>query len=139
MILGAAGLYYGSDLLVNNAVIIAKSFGISEFIIGISVVALGTSLPELVTSIIAILKGQSIISIGNLIGSNVFNIFAVLGITSIVNPLQADAFLISIDLPVMLGVTLLTGLFLLVSKRLGRVEGFILLGIYLVYIASAFV
>jgi cation:H+ antiporter len=139
LILGAAGLYYGSDLLVNNAVIIAKSFGISEFIIGISVVALGTSLPELVTSIIAILKGQSIISIGNLIGSNVFNIFAVLGITSIVNPLQADAFLISIDLPVMLGVTLLTGLFLLVSKRLGRVEGFILLGIYLVYIASAFV
>ena len=139
MILGAAGLYYGSDLLVNNAVIIAKSFGISEFIIGISVVALGTSLPELVTSIIAILKGQSIISIGNLIGSNVFNIFAVLGITSIVNPLQADAFLISIDLPVMLGVTLLTGLFLLVSKRLGRLEGAILLGIYLVYIGSAFV
>jgi cation:H+ antiporter len=139
LILGAVGLYYGSELLVNNAVTIAKSFGISEFIIGISVVALGTSLPELVTSIIAILKGQSIISIGNLIGSNVFNIFAVLGITSIVNPLQADAFLISIDLPVMLGVTLLTGLFLLVSKRLGRVEGFILLGIYLVYIASAFV
>ena len=79
------------------------------------------------------------ISIGNLIGSNVFNIFAVLGITSIVNPLQADAFLISIDLPVMLGVTLLTGLFLLVSKRLGRLEGAILLGIYLVYIGSAFV
>lgn len=139
LILGAVGLYYGSELLVNNAVTIAKSFGISEFIIGISVVALGTSLPELVTSIIAILKGQSSISIGNLIGSNVFNIFAVLGITSIVNPLQADAFLISIDLPVMLGVTLLTGLFLLVSKRLGRVEGFILLGIYLVYIGSAFV
>ena len=139
LILGAVGLYYGSELLVNNAVTIAKSFGISEFIIGISVVALGTSLPELVTSIIAILKGQSIISIGNLIGSNVFNIFAVLGITSIVNPLQADAFLISIDLPVMLGVTLLTGLFLLVSKRLGRLEGAILLGIYLVYIGSAFV
>ncbi|MDG1349694.1 MAG: calcium/sodium antiporter [Crocinitomicaceae bacterium] len=139
LILGAAGLYYGSELLVNNAVTIAKSFGISEFIIGISVVALGTSLPELVTSIIAILKGQSSISIGNLIGSNVFNIFAVLGITSIVNPLQADAFLISIDLPVMLGVTLLTGLFLLVSKRLGRLEGAILLGIYLVYIGSAFV
>ena len=139
LILGAVGLYYGSELLVNNAVTIAKSFGISEFIIGISVVALGTSLPELVTSIIAILKGQSSISIGNLIGSNVFNIFAVLGITSIVNPLQADAFLISIDLPVMLGVTLLTGLFLLVSKRLGRLEGAILLGIYLVYIGSAFV
>ena len=139
LILGAVGLYYGSELLVNNAVTIAKSFGISEFIIGISVVALGTSLPELVTSIIAILKGQSSISIGNLIGSNVFNIFAVLGITSIVNPLQADAFLISIDLPVMLGVTLLTGLFLLVSKRLGRLEGAIFLGIYLVYIGSAFV
>lgn len=138
-IFGAAGLYYGSELLVDNAITIAKSFGISEFIIGVSVVALGTSLPELVTSIIAIIKGQSSISVGNLIGSNVFNIFAVLGITSAVNPLKADSFLIAIDLPIMLGVTLLTGLFLLVSKKLGRIEGLLLITIYIMYIGSALI
>jgi cation:H+ antiporter len=138
-IFGAAGLYYGSELLVDSAITIAKSFGISEFIIGVSVVALGTSLPELVTSIIAIIKGQSSISVGNLIGSNVFNIFAVLGITSAVNPLKADSFLIAIDLPIMLGVTLLTGLFLLVSKKLGRIEGLLLITIYIMYIGSALI
>ena len=138
-ILGAGGLYYGSELLVDNAITIAKSFGISEFIIGVSVVALGTSLPELVTSVIAILKGQSSISVGNLIGSNVFNIFAVLGITSAVNPLEADSFLIAIDLPIMLGVTLLTGVFLMVSKKLGRIEGLLLITIYIIYIGSALI
>ena len=138
-ILGASGLYYGSELLVDNAIAIAKSFGISEFIIGVSVVALGTSLPELVTSVIAILKGQSSISVGNLIGSNVFNIFAVLGITSAVSPLEADSFLIAIDLPIMLGVTLLTGVFLLISKQLGRIEGLLLITIYILYIGSALI
>ena len=138
-ILGATGLYYGSELLVDNAITIAKSFGISEFIIGVTVVALGTSLPELVTSVIAILKGQSSISVGNLIGSNVFNIFAVLGITSAVNPLEADSFLIAIDLPIMLGVTLLTGVFLMVSKQLGRIEGLLLITIYIIYIGSALI
>ena len=138
-ILGAAGLYYGSELLVDNAITIAKSFGISEFIIGVTVVAIGTSLPELVTSVIAILKGQSSISVGNLIGSNVFNIFAVLGITSAVNPLEADSFLIAIDLPIMLGVTLLTGVFLMVSKQLGRIEGLLLITIYIIYIGSALI
>jgi cation:H+ antiporter len=138
-ILGTAGLFYGSELLVYNAITIAKSFGISEFIIGVSVVALGTSLPELVTSVIAILKGQSSISVGNLIGSNVFNIFAVLGITSAVNPLEADSFLIAIDLPIMLGVTLLTGVFLLISKQLGRIEGLLLITIYILYIGSALI
>ena len=138
-ILGAAGLYYGSELLLDNAITIAKSFGISEFIIGVTVVALGTSLPELVTSVIAILKGQSSISVGNLIGSNVFNIFAVLGITSAVNPLEADSFLIAIDLPIMLGVTLLTGVFLMVSKQLGRIEGLLLITIYIIYIGSALI
>ena len=138
-ILGAGGLYYGSELLVDNAITIAKSFGISEFIIGVYVVALGTSLPELVTSVIAILKGQSSISVGNLIGSNVFNIFAVLGITSAVNPLEADSFLIAIDLPIMFGVTLLTGVFLMVSKKLGRIEGLLLITIYIIYIGSALI
>jgi cation:H+ antiporter len=133
-ILGAAGLYFGSEFLVANSVIIAKHFGLSEFVIGITIVALGTSLPELVTSVIAILKGQSSISIGNLIGSNIFNVFAVLGITSLVRPLDADTSLLISDLPIMLGVTLLLGLFLFLSRKLRRIEGVLLISIYLIYL-----
>ena len=134
-ILGAAGLYFGSEFLVANSVIIAKYFGLSEFVIGITIVALGTSLPELVTSVITILKGQSSISIGNLIGSNIFNVFAVLGITSLVRPLGADTNLLISDLPIMLGVTLLLGLFLFISRKLRRIEGVLLISIYLIYVA----
>ena len=134
-ILGAAGLYFGSEFLVANSVIIAKYFGLSEFVIGITIVALGTSLPELVTSVIAILKGQSSISIGNLIGSNIFNVFAVLGITSLVRPLGADTNLLISDLPIMLGITLLLGLFLFISRKLRRIEGVLLISIYLIYVA----
>ena len=134
-ILGAVGLYFGSEFLVANSVLIAKYFGLSEFVIGITIVALGTSLPELVTSVIAILKGQSSISIGNLIGSNIFNVFAVLGITSLVRPLDADTNLLVSDLPIMLGVTLLLGLFLFISRKLRRIEGVLLISIYLIYLA----
>lgn len=133
-ILGSAGLYFGSEFLVTNSVIVAKYFGISEFVIGITIVALGTSLPELVTSVIAILKGHSSISIGNLIGSNIFNVFAVLGITSLVQPLNSDRSILISDLPVMLGITLLLGFFLFISNRLRRMEGVLLISIYLIYV-----
>lgn len=133
-ILGSAGLYFGSEFLVTNSVIVAKYFGISEFVIGITIVALGTSLPELVTSVIAILKGHSSISIGNLIGSNIFNVFAVLGITSLVQPLNLDISILISDLPVMIGITLLLGFFLFISHRLRRTEGVILISIYLIYV-----
>lgn len=138
-LIGAAGLYFGSELLVDNAVIIAKSLGVSEFIIGITIVSLGTSLPELVTSIMAILKGQSSISIGNLIGSNIFNVFAVLGITSMVKPMAAGAFLFQFDLPFMLGITLLMGVFLFWGKKLSRVEGGLLLSAYFIYVLFSLV
>ncbi len=133
-VLGAAGLYFGSEFLVTNSVIVAKYFGVSEFVIGITIVALGTSLPELVTSVIAILKGHTSISIGNLIGSNIFNVFAVLGITSLVRPLNSDTSILTSDLPVMLGVTLLLGFFLFISHRLKRMEGVLLISIYLIYV-----
>lgn len=138
-LIGAAGLYFGSELLVDNAVIIAKSLGVSEFIIGITIVSLGTSLPELVTSIMAILKGQSSISLGNLIGSNIFNVFAVLGITSLVKPMAAGAFLFQFDLPFMLGITLLMGVFLFWGKKLSRVEGGLLLSAYFIYVLFSLV
>ena len=108
-VLGSVGLYYGSELFVKHSVLIASYFGVSEFVIGVTVVALGTSLPELVTSIVALSKGQNNISIGNLIGSNIFNVFAVLGITSIFQELHLKLKLIYLDFGVMIGVVLIFG------------------------------
>ena len=136
--LGILGLYIGSELLIENASNIALKMGVSEFIIGATVVALGTSLPELATSLIASLKGQNSISLGNLLGSNVFNIFAVLGITSIVKPIPVDLFLVYIDIPVMLGFVILLFLFMFLGKRMGLIEGLALLVAYFAYITYSF-
>ena len=136
-LLGSTGLYYGSEMLVENAVVIAKEWGVSELIIGITVIALGTSLPELVTSIIAVIKGYNSISIGNLIGSNVFNVLAVIGITSSIKSITVDSSVLSFDFPVMLGFTLFMGLILLGSK-VSRVQGLVLLLGYLSYIIFSF-
>jgi cation:H+ antiporter len=138
LVLGALGLQFGSDLLISNAVVIATNFGISQFIIGVSVVALGTSLPELATSLIASYKGQNSISLGNLIGSNVFNVFAVLGITSLVKPIPVSYFLTYIDLPVMVGFVILVGLFMFLGKKMGIVEGLALIVAYFTYMAYSF-
>ncbi len=138
LVLGALGLQFGSELLISNAVIIASNLGVSEFIIGVSVVALGTSLPELATSIIAIYRGQNSISLGNLIGSNVFNVFAVLGMTSLVKPIPVSYFLTYIDLPVMIGFVILVGLFMFLGKKMGIVEGLTLIVAYFTYMAFSF-
>ena len=138
LVLGALGLQFGSELLISNAVVIATYFGVSQFIIGISVVALGTSLPELATSIIASYKGQNSISLGNLLGSNVFNVFAVLGITSLVKPIPVSYFLTYIDLPVMLGFIILVGLFMFLGRKMGIVEGLALIAAYITYLAYSF-
>ena len=138
LVLGSLGLQFGSELLITNAVVIATYFGVSQFIIGISVVALGTSLPELVTSVIASYKGQNSISLGNLLGSNVFNVFAVLGITSLVKPIPISYFLTYIDLPVMLGFIALVGLFMFLGKKMGIVEGLALIAAYITYLAYSF-
>ena len=138
LVLGSLGLQFGSELLITNAVVIATYFGVSQFIIGISVVALGTSLPELVTSVIASYKGQNSISLGNLLGSNVFNVFAVLGITSLVKPIPISYFLTYIDLPVMLGFIALVGLFMFLGKKMGIVEGLALIVAYITYLAYSF-
>jgi cation:H+ antiporter len=132
-ILGSAGLYFGSELLVENAVIIAKNWGISELVIGVTVIALGTSLPELVTSCLAAIKGHNNISIGNLIGSNIFNVFAVIGITASVKPINVDESVLYFDFPVMLGITLFLGCILLGSK-INRAIGYALLVAYFTYI-----
>ena len=133
-VLGAIGLYSGSELFVESAISIASFFDVPKFVIGITVVALGTSLPELVTSIVALAKGQNNISLGNLIGSNVFNVFAVLGITSLIQELSTKSILLFLDFGVMLAVILVFGYYLFIRKKISRTAGFVLLFGYISYI-----
>ncbi|MEC8407333.1 MAG: calcium/sodium antiporter [Bacteroidota bacterium] len=133
-VLGSIGLYFGSELFVESAISIASFFNVPKFVIGITVVALGTSLPELVTSIVALMKGQNNISLGNLIGSNIFNVFAVLGITSLFQELGTSSILLFLDFGVMLAVILVFGYQLFIRKKISRTAGFILLSGYFSYI-----
>ena len=137
LILGGFFLYLGSDWFVMAAIDIANYFNISQRIIGISVVSVGTSIPELATSLVAVLKKEKNISIGNLIGSNIFNVFAVLGITSIIIPLNVvDLNLIEFDIYIMLFFAFVIFPLIFVPKRLvlGRIEGLVIFGCYLMYI-----
>ena len=133
-VLGATGLYFGSELFVESAISIASFFDVPKFVIGITVVALGTSLPELITSIVALIKGQNNISLGNLIGSNIFNVFAVLGITSLIQELGTSFILLFLDFGVMLAVILVFGFQLFIRKKISRTAGFLLLFGYFSYI-----
>ncbi len=139
--LGGVALWGGSELLIDGAVGMAKNFNVSERVIGITIVSVGTSIPELSASIIAILKKEKAISLGNLIGSNVFNILAVLGITSIITPITiTDQGLLGNDIFWMLGVSLLILplVFAPAKMKLSWKEGLILLTLYLVFIIRMF-
>ena len=137
LVLGGILLYLGSDWFVLAAIDIANYFNVSQRIIGISVVSVGTSIPELATSLVALINKEKNISIGNLIGSNIFNVFAVLGITSMLIPLNViDVDLIEFDIYVMLffAIVILPLIFFPKKYILGRVEGIIIFGCYLFYI-----
>ncbi|QIR13310.1 calcium/sodium antiporter [Shewanella aestuarii] len=132
IIIGISMLVGGGILFVNGAVDLAKLFGISEVIIGLTVVAIGTSMPELVTSVIAALKGQSDIAIGNVVGSNLFNILGILGATALIHPVSAEGFN-DIDFIVMLILAFMVLPFAWSGLRIGRREGGVLLAAYLGY------
>jgi len=141
LILGGVALWGGSELLINGAVGIAHKFNVSERIIGITIVSVGTSIPELAASLIAVLKKEKAISLGNLIGSNVFNILAVLGITSMITPIKVtDYGLLTNDIFWMLGISLLILPlnFVPVSMKLSWKEGLILIALYLLFMVSMF-
>lgn len=136
--LGSFGLAFGSQWLVQGAVGLARAYDVSERIIGITLVSIGTSLPELVASGMAIAKKEQGISIGNLIGSNLFNILTVLGITAVIHPLHVgDAQLLAFDIWVMIGFAVILLPLVLFSKslQLSWRQGLILLGAYLAYMA----
>tara|TARA_Y100000589_G_scaffold136859_1_gene130920 strand:- start:23498 stop:24421 length:924 start_codon:yes stop_codon:yes gene_type:complete len=131
---GSVGLAYGADLLLENAVKIARYFNVSEYVIGTTIVAFGTSVPELITSVVAALKNQSDISIGNLIGSNMFNIGSVLGITAMVKKIPFSETVVSEDIFWMLGVSVIVLPLMLLGNRMPRWTGVILLSAYALYI-----
>jgi cation:H+ antiporter len=137
-LVGLGALVLGGKLFVDGAVLAALELGVPELVIGLTVVAVGTSLPELATSMVAIIKGESAISLGNVVGSNIFNICLVLGLVSLITPLMISARVMQYDMIVMLafsaGVTALAWH----GKRLSRIEGAILLAGYLLYVVSLF-
>lgn len=141
LILGGVSLWFGSELLVNGATDIAQKMGVSERVIGVSMVALGTSVPELAASVIAALRQEKAISLGNLIGSNIFNISSVLGITALIQPITVnDIVLLHRDIFWMLGAALVILPMVLVKKPnyLGRWEGLVLLIGYISFIYISF-
>ncbi len=137
--LGLIGLVGGAYALVEGATSIARGFGISEAVIGLTIVAIGTSLPELATAIIASLRKHSDVIIGNILGSNIFNILAILSVTSFVKPVSVDPQILSFDILIMLGVSVLAGMFLLQGWRFTRVMGGLMLTGYIAYIAWLYV
>lgn len=135
---GLACLYFGAEWLIEGVVKIAKSFNISEKLISVSVVAFGTSLPELVTSAVAAFKRQTDISMGNLIGSNIFNLLAILGITSLAIPLEISESVLNFDMYFLLAITLLLFPLMKFGNKIGLWKGIILILFYMAYIYFSF-
>ncbi|MBK3518400.1 calcium/sodium antiporter [Carboxylicivirga marina] len=140
-VIAAAGLYFGADWLVIGAKDVAQSLGVSERVIGISVVALGTSVPELATSLMAAIKKESDISIGNIIGSNIFNIWAVLGVTAVIKPINVNESMVNTDYWWMFAIAIILFIVILPLSKgvVSRWKGAILLSIYILYIYLLFI
>lgn len=135
---GIAVLVVGADLLVRGAVSIAQSFGVPDAVIGLSLVAVGTSLPELATSIVAALRRHSDVVLGNVIGSNIFNILAILGAAALIKPIEVSARFRELDTPVLLASSLLLVGLLFALKRIDRLWGVVMMACYGAYMAYLF-
>ena len=133
-ILGIVGIVIGGDMVVNSATDIATSFGMSANLVGLTIVAVGTSLPEFVTSIVAIKKGETEIAIGNVIGSNIFNILLVLGLSTAISPITISVLALT-DIIFMVAITVLLFLFMKKNSSLVKSQGIILVAIYIAYMA----
>lgn len=125
----------GARFLVSGAVTAAQAIGLSEAVIGLTIVAIGTSMPELVTSVIAVRKGQGDVALGNVIGSNIFNILGILGVTALVQPMVVPAQIIEFDMWVLAASAVLLVVFARTGRRISRREGAVMLVLYLAYLA----
>ena len=138
IIVGLFAVVVGAEWLVTGATTLAMEFGVPEEVIGLTVVALGTSLPELATSIVAAYRGHSDVCVGNVLGSNLFNLFGITGVTAMFTPLPFSDKIVSFDLWILLATTALIIPFMLSGRRISRLEGSILLVLYIGFIASQF-
>lgn len=130
---GVTAIIFGGNLVVNSAVEIARSFGLSETVIGLTIVAIGTSLPELVTSVVASVKKQPDIAVGNIVGSNIFNVLFILGMSAVISPLSIDKSLI-VELVLNVLITLIFLGFSKTKLKINKIEGLLLLCIYIGYV-----
>lgn len=140
IVVGIGMLVLGSDWLIDGAVVVAQAFGVGELIIGLTIVAIGTSLPEIATSIVAAIRGQRDIAVGNAIGSNIFNILAVLGVCSLVSPHGVTVSMpaLHFDIPVMIAVAVACLPIFFTGYRIDRWEGFLFLAYYIAYFMYLF-
>ena len=136
LIVGFIGLAVGGSLIVEHASVIASGFGVSETIIGLTIVAIGTSLPEVTTVIIAAYRGQAEVAIGNVLGSNIFNIFAVAGAASLTGPVLIEKQLLVFDVWVMAAAMIALFVIVLTRMPIGKKTGAIFLGAYVLYLAA---
>ena len=134
LVLGLIGLPLGADLLVDSAREIALMYGVPDTVIGLTLVAIGTSLPELATTVMAALRKQADVAIGNVIGSNMFNLLAIIGIASVIAPMPVDPGLLHFDIWVMLGASLILIPFVFFGRDLGRAWGALLSALYVGYV-----
>jgi cation:H+ antiporter len=136
IIIGLVMLFFGGKMFVEQAVILAKLAGLSEMFIGLTIVAIGTSLPELVTSIIAARKGEADLAVGNIVGSNIFNVFWILGITAVITPVTiSDAAIFDVLFSIFVSLLLFFVLFIGKKHELGKNKGVVFIGLYVIYIA----
>lgn len=135
---GLVALMLGADLLVDSSTTIARAFGISEAVIGLTIVAVGTSLPELATSVIAAFRRHADVAIGNVIGSNIFNILGILGVTALLKPVNITSQIANIDIPLMLTVSVALAVFAHLFTSLGRAAGAGFLVAYFAYLVYLF-
>ena len=135
VIAGLLAAIFGAGLLVDGATVLASAAGVSESVIGLTVVAIGTSLPELIACVVAVLRKHADVALGNIVGSNIYNIMGILGLTAVIQPIAVPAEIARIDIWVMLGVTALLIVQLRSGWRLSRIEGAALLALYCGYTA----
>ena len=135
---GIAGLPLGAHLLVGGAVNVATALGVSEAVIGLTLVALGTSLPELATTVAAALRREAGVALGNMIGSNLFNLLGIIVIASLIGPIPVPFEMLRMDLWVMAGSSALLGIFVLSGRSIGKPAGLVLIALYLLYVIQLF-
>ena len=138
IVLGTIAVVWGADLLVKGAVILAMEFGVSEAVIGLTVVAIGTSLPELAISVLAALRGHAALAVGNIVGSNIYNILLILGVTGLVHPIAIAPDFLNMDIWVLLGVSGVTVFLLSYQQSISRIFGGLFLAGYIIYIGLLF-